>query len=113
MSTVTGTDHPNLRRSVTRSVVGADELLGLDITDSRGERLGELWDIMLDMLTGRVAYGIVALVRAPLRIYLTLGTAPVYIGWKVGLYARALVGARGTTWVRTTRTTTPTGAASG
>ena len=65
MSTVTGTTHPNLRRSVARSVVGADELLGLDITDSRGERVGELWDIMLDLRTGRVAYGIVALARAP------------------------------------------------
>jgi hypothetical protein len=50
-----------------------------------------------------------ALVGAPLRIYVTLGAAPVYIAWKVGLYARAMIGSRGDAWVRTMRT--PTGAA--
>ena len=44
-----------------------------------------------------------ALVRAPLRIYVTLGIAPVYIAWKVGLYVRSLVSARSTAWVRTAR----------
>ncbi len=48
-----------------------------------------------------------ALVRAPLRIYLTLGVAPVYVVWKVWLYARTLLSPRDTAWVRTTRTTTP------
>jgi 1,2-diacylglycerol 3-beta-glucosyltransferase len=59
-------------------------------------------------LAGYVVYLLVALilVRAPLRIYLTLGMAPLYIGWKVSLYARALLGARGTAWVRTARTPT-------
>jgi len=48
-----------------------------------------------------------ALVRAPAGIYLALGMAPMYIVWKLGLYARALVGERNTSWVRTRRT--PTG----
>jgi cellulose synthase/poly-beta-1,6-N-acetylglucosamine synthase-like glycosyltransferase len=61
-------------------------------------------------LVGYAAYLLAALslVQAPLRIYLTLGVAPIYIGWKVGLYARSLVGPRTTAWVRTART--PTGA---
>jgi cellulose synthase/poly-beta-1,6-N-acetylglucosamine synthase-like glycosyltransferase len=44
------------------------------------------------------------LVRAPTGIYLALGMAPVYIVWKLGLYARSLLGERGTSWVRTART---------
>jgi cellulose synthase/poly-beta-1,6-N-acetylglucosamine synthase-like glycosyltransferase len=45
-----------------------------------------------------------ALVRAPLRIYLTLGMAPAYVVWKVALYARSLLTTRETAWVRTART---------
>jgi cellulose synthase/poly-beta-1,6-N-acetylglucosamine synthase-like glycosyltransferase len=44
-----------------------------------------------------------ALVGAPRRIYVTLLVAPVYIAWKVGLYARSLLGSRSTAWVRTAR----------
>jgi hypothetical protein len=51
------------------------------------------------------------LVRAPAGIYLALGMAPMYIVWKLGLYARALVGDRNTSWVRTART--PTGVTPG
>jgi cellulose synthase/poly-beta-1,6-N-acetylglucosamine synthase-like glycosyltransferase len=47
-----------------------------------------------------------ALVRAPLRVYIALGAAPVYIGWKVGLYAHSMVSARSTAWVRTARAPT-------
>jgi cellulose synthase/poly-beta-1,6-N-acetylglucosamine synthase-like glycosyltransferase len=44
-----------------------------------------------------------ALVGAPWRIYVALAMAPLYIGWKVGLYARSVVGNRSTAWVRTAR----------
>jgi hypothetical protein len=59
-----------------------------------------------------VAYVAVALalVRAPLRIYFTLILAPVYVVWKVGLYAGSLRRRRGLAWVRTART--PTASAS-
>jgi 1,2-diacylglycerol 3-beta-glucosyltransferase len=59
-------------------------------------------------LVGYVVYLVaaLALVRAPLRVYLTLGVAPVYIAWKVGVYARSLLGERSTAWVRTARTPT-------
>jgi cellulose synthase/poly-beta-1,6-N-acetylglucosamine synthase-like glycosyltransferase len=56
-------------------------------------------------LIGYVLYllAALALVRAPLRIYLTLGMAPVYVVWKVGLYVRSLSSTGNTAWVRTTR----------
>jgi hypothetical protein len=44
-----------------------------------------------------------ALVRAPLRAYVALWSAPLYIAWKVGLYGQALVTARTAAWVRTAR----------
>jgi 1,2-diacylglycerol 3-beta-glucosyltransferase len=43
------------------------------------------------------------LVRAPWRIYLALTYAPVYIAWKLGIYAQALVSSRRSSWVRTAR----------
>ena len=56
-------------------------------------------------LIGQIAYlmaGLV-LVRAPWRTYVALGAAPIYIAWKLGLYSRALVTSRDTSWVRTAR----------
>ena len=46
------------------------------------------------------------LVRAPLSAYLALTSAPVYVAWKVGLYARAMVNARAQSWIRTSRVPT-------
>jgi cellulose synthase/poly-beta-1,6-N-acetylglucosamine synthase-like glycosyltransferase len=44
------------------------------------------------------------LVRAPLKAYLALSSAPVYIAWKVGLYATSLIQSRrAQSWVRTSR----------
>ncbi|HYW86385.1 MAG TPA: glycosyltransferase family 2 protein [Chloroflexota bacterium] len=45
------------------------------------------------------------LVRAPLKAYLALSSAPLYIAWKVGLYARSLINVRATAWIRTARVT--------
>ena len=56
-------------------------------------------------LGGQVAYLLTGLwlARAPARAYRALAYAPLYIGWKLALYGRAL-GARGATrWVRTSR----------
>lgn len=56
-------------------------------------------------LVGYVLYllAALALVRAPLSVYLSLGVAPAYVVWKVGLYARSLLSTRNTAWVRTER----------
>ena len=60
----------------------------------------------LACLMGYAAYLVAALtlVHAPWRIYASLAMAPVYIAWKVGLYARSMLGSRSTVWVRTART---------
>jgi cellulose synthase/poly-beta-1,6-N-acetylglucosamine synthase-like glycosyltransferase len=57
-------------------------------------------------LAGQVAYLLcgLALVHAPRGAYLSLLAAPMYIVWKLGLYARSLVGGGGGGWVRTART---------
>jgi cellulose synthase/poly-beta-1,6-N-acetylglucosamine synthase-like glycosyltransferase len=59
-------------------------------------------------LCGYVIYLLVGLVlvRAPLQIYVSLIVAPVYVGWKLGLYLQSMLSARTTPWVRTARTTT-------
>lgn len=51
-------------RSV-RGIVGGNEILGLSVIDSHKEHLGTLIDIMFDLRSGRIAYGVVALDRAP------------------------------------------------
>jgi sporulation protein YlmC with PRC-barrel domain len=52
------------RRSA-RGIVGSNELLGLTVTDSHKECIGTLADVMFDLHTGQLAYGVVALNRAP------------------------------------------------
>jgi sporulation protein YlmC with PRC-barrel domain len=46
-------------------IVGAAAMLGAEVLDREGSRIGELRDIMLDLRLGRVAYGIVAVGRGP------------------------------------------------
>jgi hypothetical protein len=48
-----------------------------------------------------------ALVRAPLRIYCALIYAPIYLMWKIWVYARAFAMPRSQRWVRTQRTPAP------
>jgi cellulose synthase/poly-beta-1,6-N-acetylglucosamine synthase-like glycosyltransferase len=43
------------------------------------------------------------LVKAPLRAYLALSSAPLYVAWKVGVYAHSVLNLRATTWIRTAR----------
>ncbi len=48
-----------------RGIVGGNEMLGLPVIDSHEECIGTLSDIMLDLRTGRLAYGVVTLDHAP------------------------------------------------
>lgn len=52
-------------RSLTARLIGADAMLGTDVVDCEGARVGELKDMLLDLRLGRIAYGVVALERAP------------------------------------------------
>ncbi len=48
-----------------RSMAGSREIMNMPVVDSFGEAIGTLRDITIDLRTGRVAYGIVTLDRAP------------------------------------------------
>jgi sporulation protein YlmC with PRC-barrel domain len=48
-----------------RGIVGSSDIIGIDVVDSREEYVGKLADVLLDMHTGRIAYGVVLLDRAP------------------------------------------------
>jgi 1,2-diacylglycerol 3-beta-glucosyltransferase len=63
-------------------------------------------------LVGQLTYLLAALklVHAPRSRYLSLASAPLYIAWKVSLYARALLPARRSEWVRTSRAPSTTSA---
>ncbi|MEX0801660.1 MAG: glycosyltransferase family 2 protein [Dehalococcoidia bacterium] len=61
--------------------------------------------IVLAALAAHVAGGML-LSRAPLSAWRSLLTAPVYLPWKVALYAQALLGAGAQRWVRTPRSPT-------
>lgn len=56
-------------------------------------------------LAGLMAYlwASLILTRAPRHVYRALIFAPLYVGWKLWLFARALVGPGSTEWVRTDR----------
>jgi cellulose synthase/poly-beta-1,6-N-acetylglucosamine synthase-like glycosyltransferase len=60
-------------------------------------------------LAGQLVYLLcgLALVRAPFSVYRAFGYAPLYVVWKLGLYARALVNSDSVCWVRTARTPMP------
>jgi sporulation protein YlmC with PRC-barrel domain len=51
--------------SSMRSMAGSKEVINMPVVDSFGESIGTLCDITIDLRTGRVAYGIVTLDRAP------------------------------------------------
>jgi hypothetical protein len=48
-----------------RGLAAGAGILGLAVVDSHEEQIGLLHDFMLDLRTGRIAYGVVVLDRAP------------------------------------------------
>ena len=65
-----GVEVHSLPKSSARSIpmvslAGAGDILGSKVVDCDGMRIGELQDMMLDLRVARVAYGVVALDRAP------------------------------------------------
>lgn len=45
--------------------IGAEELLAATVVDCEGGRIGGLRDLIVDLRLGRIAYGLVAVDRAP------------------------------------------------
>jgi sporulation protein YlmC with PRC-barrel domain len=48
-------------RTANRGTVGVDSLLGCDIVDLEGRRIGELHDVVLDIATGRITHVFIAM----------------------------------------------------
>ncbi len=53
-------DYWDVKRGPGPRVMAADTLRGDDVNDPAGEKLGELSHIMIDVPTGRVAYGVLS-----------------------------------------------------
>jgi sporulation protein YlmC with PRC-barrel domain len=51
---------PDMRRGPGPELMGAETLIGSDVYNKKGEDLGDIKEIMLDMRTGRVAYAVLA-----------------------------------------------------
>jgi sporulation protein YlmC with PRC-barrel domain len=51
---------PNVRRGPGPEMMGADTLVGNEVCNQKGEDLGEIKEIMLDMRSGRVAYAVLS-----------------------------------------------------
>src|SRR3954452_18033437 len=45
-------------------IIGADDLLGVEVVDRDGNVVGQLHDILLDLRRNRIAYGVIELRRA-------------------------------------------------
>jgi cellulose synthase/poly-beta-1,6-N-acetylglucosamine synthase-like glycosyltransferase len=90
-------------QSVTLALSGMSLVLGLVLHVPAAAGLGGF------SLLGQSMYLMTALVlvRAPLRVYSAFAYVPVYLLWKMGIYARALALPKSERWVRTARTATP------
>jgi hypothetical protein len=85
------------------SIVALASILLLAIAVAFGSTIGII--VSTVNVLGLVAYVVVGLAsaRAPMRLWLSLGFAPLYAAWKGWLYAQTLV-ARGTpSWTRARR----------
>jgi sporulation protein YlmC with PRC-barrel domain len=51
---------PDMRHGPGPELMGADTLIGSDVYNKKGEDLGDIKEIMLDMRTGRVAYAVLS-----------------------------------------------------
>ena len=51
---------PSVRRGPGPEMMGAHTLVGNDVCNHKGEDLGDIKEIMLDMRSGRVAYGVLS-----------------------------------------------------
>ena len=51
---------PSIRRGPGPEMMGADTLVGNDVCNHKGDDLGDIKEIMLDMRSGRVAYAVLS-----------------------------------------------------
>jgi len=53
-------DQNVLKKDETYSLISADKVSGTDVYNAQGNQLGEVEDIMIDKLSGKVAYAVIA-----------------------------------------------------
>lgn len=51
---------PHGTQHSANTLIGADKVDGTDVYNTSGERLGEIHDIMIDKVSGRVAYAVLS-----------------------------------------------------
>ena len=59
-SVTTGGPGPDVRHGPGPEIMGADTLIGNDVYNTKGEDLGDIKEIMLDMRSGRVGYAVLS-----------------------------------------------------
>ncbi|MDQ6619057.1 MAG: PRC-barrel domain-containing protein [Pseudomonadota bacterium] len=57
------TSIPQRSRVVLLGIIGADDLLGIEVVDRDDNVVGQLHDILLDLRRNRIAYGVIELRR--------------------------------------------------
>lgn len=57
---ISGGPGPDLRRGPGPDLMGADTLVGNDVYNHKGEDLGDIKEIMLDMRSGKVGYAVLS-----------------------------------------------------
>lgn len=80
-------DQETLKEKETFSLIGADKVQGTTIYNTRGDDLGEVDDLMIDKLTGKVAYAVVTYGG-----FLGIGTDRRALPWGVLTYDTNLNG---------------------
>ena len=53
------TDNDSLKQKETVNLIAADKVAGTNIYNSNGDNLGEVEDVMIDKISGKVAYAVV------------------------------------------------------
>ena len=54
------TDWENLPKSETANLIAASKVNGTNVYNSAGDSLGSIYDVMIDKLSGRVAYAVMS-----------------------------------------------------
>lgn len=80
-------DQEVLKRDETQSLISADKVEGTDIYNPQGKHLGEVESIMIDKLSGKVAYAVIVFGG-----FLGLGEQRRALPWSVFTYNPELGG---------------------
>lgn len=60
MTRATAKSQETLKRDETATLISADKVEGTDVYNKNGDHLGEVEDIMIDKLSGKVAYAVLS-----------------------------------------------------